>query len=187
MNKKRGKKDPHAFQFNVAQLLKQPSGARRVYDIDTSAVPPFDEGFEVVAPFRGEVRFMRIGTGILVTGNLETIVEVACTRCLTSFDIPVRFEIEEEFKPTLDIQSGAKLPPDPDQDPATLIDERHILDLAEVVRQDLVLSLPPSPVCRPDCKGLCPQCGQDLNEGSCDCHTDAVDPRWAVLKASLEE
>jgi uncharacterized protein len=49
------------------------------------------------------------------------------------------------------------------------------------------LSLPSSPVCRPDCKGLCPHCGQDLNEGSCDCHTEAVDPRWAALKASFEE
>jgi uncharacterized protein len=187
MNKKRLKGNSHAFQFNVAQLLKQPSGTRRVYDIDTSEVPPFDDDLEVVAPFRGQVRLMRVGAGVLVTGGLETTLEVACTRCLTAFQTPVSFEIEEEFKPSVDIQTGGVLPQDPEQDEATLIDERHILDLAEVMRQSLVLSSPSSPVCRPDCQGFCPQCGQDLNEGSCDCQPEATDPRWAALKADFEE
>ena len=187
MNKKHLKKNPHAFQFNVAQLLKQPSGTRRVYDIDTSAVPPFDDDLDVVAPFRGQVRLMRVGTGVLVIGELETSVEVACTRCLTAFQTSIRFEIEEEFKPSVDIQTGGALSQEPDQDAATLIDERHILDLAEVVRQSLVLSMPSSPVCRPDCRGFCPQCGQDLNEATCDCQPEATDPRWAALRADSEE
>ena len=186
MKKRRLKKNPHVFQFNVAQLLKQPSGTRRVYDIDTSEVPPLDDDLKVITPFRGQVRFTRVGIGILVTGELETTVELECTRCLTAFQTPTWFEIEEEFRPTLDIQSGAKLPQEPDQDAATLIDQRHILDLAEVVRQNLLLSLPPSPVCRSDCQGLCPHCGQNRNEGSCDCDTEIIDPRWAVLKTSFE-
>lgn len=187
MNKQRSKRAPHFFQFNVAQLLKQPSGTRRVYDIDTSDVPPLDDDLKVVAPFRGRVRFMRVGIGILVIGELETTVELECSRCLTAFQTSTRFEIEEEFRPTLDVNSGARLSQEPDQDAATLIDERHILDLAEVIRQDLTLSLSPSPVCRPDCGGLCPHCGQNRNEGSCDCDTEAIDPRWAALKASFEE
>ncbi len=186
MNERRAARNPHAFQFNVAQLLKQPSGTRRVYDIDTSDLPPLDD-LEIVAPFRGRLRFMRVGSGILVTGVLETSVETECTRCLTTFQTTTQFEIEEEFKPSVDINSGAHLAQDPDQDTATLIDERHILDLAEIIRQDLTLSLPPSPVCRPDCAGLCPQCGQNQNEATCDCDTDAVDPRWAALKANFEE
>jgi uncharacterized protein len=186
MSKQRSRKASHSFQFNVAQLLKQPSGTRRVYDIDTADVPPLDDDLKVVAPYyRGQVRLTRVGNGLLVTGELETSVELECTRCLSAFQTTTRFEIEEEFRPTLDILSGARLPQDPDQDIATLIDERHILDLAEVVRQDLLLSLPPSPVCRPDCRGLCPHCGQDLNEASCDCHAEAIDPRWAALKTSF--
>ena len=141
----------------------------------------------MVAPFNGQVRFTRAGSGILVTGKLETIVELECSRCLSALEAAARFEIEEEFHPTLDILTGARLPLEPDLDEATLIDERHILDLAEVVRQGLLLSLPPSPVCRSDCRGLCPHCGQNQNEGSCDCQTEVTDPRWATLKASFEE
>lgn len=187
MKPQRSRPASHAFQFNVAQLLKQPGGARRVYDIDAAEGPVFDAEVSVAAPFRGRLQFMRVGIGILVTGWLETTLELACTRCLAPLQTTVRFEIEEEFKPTLDINSGARLPQEPDQDPATLIDERHILDLGEVMRQDLLLSLPPSPVCRPDCRGLCPMCGQDWNEGSCACQIQAVDPRWAALKDSFEE
>jgi uncharacterized protein len=188
MTRQRSKrKASHALQFNVAQLLKQPSGTRRVYDIETSDVPPLDDGLKVVAPYCGQVQLIRVGVGFLVTGNLETTVELECTHCLTTFQTTTRFEIEEEFSPTVDIQSGAWLAHEPDQDEATLIDERHILDLAEVVRQDLVLSLPPSPVCRPDCQGLCPNCGQNWNEESCDCDIEAIDPRWTALKASFEE
>lgn len=187
MSDKRTRKASHSFQFNVAQLLKQPTGARRVYDIAADDVPPLDEAVKVVAPYQGQVRLTRIGTGVLVTGELQTTVELECTRCLATLLREMRFEVEEEFRPTLDITSGTSLPMDPDQDTATLIDEHHILDLAEVVRQDLLLSLPPSPVCRPDCRGLCPYCGQNRNEGSCDCRIEEVDPRWAGLKASFEE
>jgi uncharacterized protein len=185
MTEKRPRKVSHALQFNVAQLLKQPSGAQRVYDIDTSDVPSLDEELSVVGPFQGQVRFIRVGTGILVTGELHTSVELQCSRCLASFQAPVGFEIEEEFSPTIDIVTGVVLPQEPDQDQAILIDEQHILDLAEVVRQDLLLSLPASALCNPLCRGLCPHCGQNLNEAMCDCETEVLDPRWAALRETF--
>jgi len=102
-------------------------------------------------------------------------------RCLSQFRLPVRVDIEEVFRPIMDIGSGRKLELEPDQEPATLIDERHILDLTEVVRQDLWLGLPAAPACRADCKGLCPQCGQNCNQGECGCGADAADARWVAL------
>jgi uncharacterized protein len=186
MSESRANKASHALQFNVAQLLKQPTGTKRVYTIDTT-MPSLDDDLTVVAPFRGQVRFIRANAGLLVTGDLETVVELECSRCLTTFQTAISFEIEEEFKPILDIVTGASVPQEPDQDQATLIDEQHILDLAEVVRQELVLSLPPSPVCRPDCRGLCPVCGKNRNEESCDCEVETADPRWEALRASLVE
>jgi uncharacterized protein len=186
MREKRLKKVSHSLQFNVAQLLKQPTGTRRVYDIAATDMPPLDDDLKVVAPFNGQVKLLRIGTGILVTGELETSVKLECSRCLSTFLTTTRFEIEEEFQPMLDVVSSARLPQEPDQDTATIIDERHILDLAEIVRQDLMLSLPPSPACRPDCRGLCPHCGQNRNEDACNCQTEAIDPRWAALKANFD-
>ena len=101
--------------------------------------------------------------------------------------MPVRFALEEEFHPTIDIVTGANLPILSDEEPATRIDAHHILDLTEVVRQNILLAIPPYPVCRSQCAGLCPQCGQNWNEGTCDCTDDQVDPRLQVLKKLLEK
>ena len=78
-------------------------------------------------------------------------------------------------------------PPD-DAEEANRIDDQHILDLTEVVRQEFLLESDNFLYCRPDCKGLCPSCGQDRNSESCDCEDDNIDLRWAGLRAlQLEE
>ena len=182
MSEKRPVRASTALQFNVAQLLKELTGARRIYDVNVQS-PVLDENLVVVAPLRGLVRLVRINTGILVTGALSTTVELVCSRCLVEFQRPVQFEIEEEFRPVIDITTGLKLEMEPDQDPATVIDEHHILDLTEVVRQDLWLNLPTSAMCRPDCKRLCPRCGQNRNLAECGCETDAIDARLVALLA----
>ena len=56
------------------------------------------------------------------------------------------------------------------------------IDLKPALREQILLSIPPSPVCSDDCKGLCPRCGKDLNEGECGCDRTVMDPRWAALK-----
>jgi uncharacterized protein len=172
------------LQFNVAQLLKQPTGTRRSYDIQADW-PPLDDQLVVVAPLRGRVRLLRIGKGVLVTSELETVLELACNRCLSDYRLAIRFELEEEFRPTIDVVTGVWLELEPDQDRANLIDEHHILDLTEVVRQAVWLSLPMSLACRPDCRGLCPSCGQNLNEGNCACQPDVMDARWLNLMSSI--
>ncbi len=172
------------LQFNVAQLLKQPTGTRRDYDIlaDWSSD---DDQLVTLVPLRGHTRLLRVGRGVLVTGELETALELTCSRCLSSYRLAIDFELEEEFQPTIDITTGVWLEQEPDQDKANLIDEHHILDLTEVVRQEMWLSLPMSPACRPDCRGLCPRCGQNLNEGTCSCQPDAIDARWLNLMSNI--
>ncbi|MDQ4078894.1 MAG: DUF177 domain-containing protein [Chloroflexota bacterium] len=173
------------MQFNVAQLLKEPTGATRKYDVEEQ-LDDLDPELVVQEPIRGKVKFTKIPQGILVTGKLETVLEVNCNRCLEPFDQPVVIELEEEFHPSMDLVTGASLPQGQEDDKATFIDEKHIIDLTEVVRQDFLLALPTTPLCRAECKGLCPQCGLNLNEGQCDCPTESIDPRWDVLKALLD-
>lgn len=169
------------MQFNVAQLLKEPLGSTRKYEINEE-LDDLDPDLVIQQPIEGKVKFTKLTQGLLVTGDMETVVEVNCGRCLDPFDVPIDIEIEEEFRPTIDIQTGAKLPVGDEDDDATLIDDKNCIDLSEVVRQQLLLALPSHPLCRDDCKGLCPTCGQNLNEGSCTCHDDSVDPRWEALK-----
>jgi uncharacterized protein len=100
-------------------------------------------------------------------------------------EVPIRFEIEEEFHPSVQIPGGPPVPPPDEREDATTIDELHVLDVTEVLRQDVAVSIPWNVVCRPDCKGLCPRCGADLNTAPCDCEPE-LDPRWEALSALRE-
>ncbi len=174
-----------SFEFNVAQLLKQPTGAMRSYEIDEDIAELTDE-VEFKSPLQGEVRFTRTTDGVLVTGHLATTASVTCRRCSVVFVTPVDLDLEEEFRAAYDVYTGVKLPAREDDEEATMINEKHVLDLSEVMRQDLLLALPPFPLCREDCAGLCPHCGKDLNEGPCDCVKEDFDPRWAALRELLD-
>jgi uncharacterized protein len=167
-------------RFNVAQLLKSAVGTSRQYDLDED-ITAIDADVDVVEPLVGKVRFLRTSDGILVTGRVHSGVRVACRRCLQSFTLPVDIDLEEQFHPSVDINTGAALPVDADEDALTRIDLRHMLDLTEVVRQNLLLALPINPLCSPQCRGLCPNCGADMNSESCTCRSEEGDPRLEVL------
>ena len=176
-----------ALKFNVAQLLKEPTGSVRVYQIDDD-VSSLLEDIEIVSPLVGDIVFTRIGEGILVTGKLTTSSRAVCRRCANEFIVGLDLDLEETFVMTHDVNTGARIEVRGDHvDEANLIDDRHILDLAEVMRQNLLLAVPPFPLCRQDCKGICPHCGRDLNEGPCDCTREEINPQWGALERLLSE
>lgn len=171
------------LEFNVAQLLKEPTGAVRQYEVVAKPGDVLDEDLKTVSPISGHVKFLRTGPDILATGELSTTVEKLCGRCLNPFSARVSIELEEEFFPTLDIVTGLTITPSPEVEESNFIDEQHILNLSEVVRQELLLAAEERLYCRPDCKGLCPICGQDRNIAPCHCQDEAIDPRWTGLQA----
>nr|WP_290668275.1 DUF177 domain-containing protein [Ardenticatena sp.] len=172
------------IEFNVAGLLNEFIGATREYDID-EMLGVQEEGLVAVEPVQGHVKFTRTHDGILVQGGLDSVFEVQCVRCLEMFHMPLHIDIEEIFHPRVDLRTGALIPVDPDE-MDTLISEKNLLDLTEVVRQLFLLAMPHMPVCTTSCRGLCPHCGQNLNQGQCTCHDDEIDPRWAMLRSLLD-
>ncbi len=174
------------MRYNVAQLLKDQTGQTREYKLHED-IRHLDPGIVPLSMLDGDIHMIRTTDGVLVTGNLHASVELVCSRCAELFSMPVRFALEEEFRPTIDIATGATLPLPADDEQATQIDEHHIIDLTEVIRQDLLLALPPNPICRSRCAGLCPTCGKNWNEGPCECTHDEIDPRLEVLKQLLDE
>jgi uncharacterized protein len=175
------------MRYNVAQLLKGPTGAIREYDL-TADIGSFDPELEPVRPLTGSITLMRTSQGILVTGELETTLRGTCRRCLERCDVQVEVTLEEEFYPATGIgDAPMDAVAEEDRDEALLIDDRHILDLGEVVRQELWLALPTEALCQMDCAGLCPQCGGNRNLGDCRCIEAPVDPRWAMLQTLLSE
>ncbi len=172
------------MQFNVSSLLKGPVGATKEYDFEerVRALQHLTDDAEVVDPIAGHVQLLRTQSGILVTGTVHTRVEMVCSRCLAPAHYDLHVHVEEEFFPTVEVYTGAAIHwEEYTDDEALLIDAQHILDLTEVVRQDLIISLPMQPLCFDGCKGLCPVCGQNLNEGACQCQVEDIDPRWAAL------
>jgi uncharacterized protein len=170
------------LQFNVAQLLKQQGPGSRNYTVTDVIIPDLGDEIELTKPLNGQVKFHKTGPEVVVLGEFETSLIVPCTRCLAEVEVPVTFEIEETFVPTIDVTTGLQLPRDQEIDEATLINEQHILDLTEVVRQSLYLNQPSQVLCQPDCLGLCPHCGANRNEESCDCEEEQIDARWSDLQ-----
>jgi uncharacterized protein len=174
------------MQFNVAQLLKEQSGHTRQYTLHED-IGHLDPDIVPLSTLDGNIQLIRTADGVLVTGKLHCSLELTCSRCLDPFSMPLQFTLEEEFRPTIDIITGANLPLPEDDEVATQIHAHHVLDLTEVMRQNILLTLPPNPICRTKCKGLCPTCGKNLNEGPCDCKHDEIDPRLQALKQLLDE
>ena len=172
------------MKFNVAQLLKGSSGASLSYDLD-EAITWIGDDLDILAPLVGRIVLTRTVSGVLATGHASTTMRVACPRCLETYERNVSFELEEEFVSAVDIRTGASLPVPDDIDTALLIDECHVLDLAEPIRQYLVIAQTTCPPCRADCAGLCPECGQNLNLGKCQCSETVIDDRFAALKELL--
>ncbi|MBN2098626.1 MAG: DUF177 domain-containing protein [Dehalococcoidia bacterium] len=168
------------MQVNVAQLLKESTGATRTYDIDGAICA--DEGQE--CRVEGKITLTRAARGILAKGSFTCQAPLTCSRCLNHFAHSSAFDVEEMFYPSIDILSGLPVAlPDEDAANSFTIDEHHILDMTEMIRQYSLLAAPMKPLCRVDCAGLCPECGANLNEDKCYC---ARSPRTA-LAAGLEE
>lgn len=169
------------MQINVSQLLREPIGSTREHQVNEVADITGDgKGWLV----QGDCSLLRTQRSILAKCVLNTYVELTCSRCLSIFRHPLNLNFEEEYSPTVDVFSGVPLPL-PEETGAFTIDEHHILDLTEAVRQYTVLDIPMKPLCHRECAGLCPRCGRNLNQGSCDCPPQSIDPRWSELEKLL--
>ena len=161
--------------INVSQQLKASIGTIRNYEV--SEIVNIAGGKSMV---HGELGLIRTDRSILTKGTLHTEVEVTCSRCLGLFSCPLSLDIEEEYFPITDVVSGASLPL-PEEPGCFTIDEHHVIDLTEAMRQYALLAIPMKPLCREDCAGLCPNCGHNLNQGPCDCSPQETEPRWSEL------
>ena len=131
---------------------------------------------KIVDPLRMKAFVMPADEGCLVRGELAGAVVVPCNRCAedSRVDLDAKFDEYEE------------IPHSPKQkiDDSHVVFERNapMLNLQAVAWEQLMLALPPNPLCRDDCKGLCPQCGANLNAAPCDCRQDGGEPRMKVFR-----
>lgn len=146
----------YPLRINVGFLISQPIGTSRDIHFDfpsLSLSPDFE-----TSDFSGVVRINRTPQGLLFEGNFGAKKEEQCVRCLTNFWLPLHVEFDELYAFSERTVSESEL----------ILPEDANVNLEPLVRECLLLEVPISPVCKPDCKGLCSECGADWNLALCE-------------------
>ena len=140
-----------------------------------------DEEFSVVAPISLAFDIFKDKQQFRLVGRVQTTLELPCGRCLEPFTTPVDQTFDLRYHPhTLNTGEGERELEEDDL--TTAFYENDEIDLGHLMREQFYLSLPMKPLCRDECRGLCPVCGTNLNRGDCRCTVEWEDPRLAVLK-----
>jgi uncharacterized protein len=163
------------LRLNVGFLVNQAIGTSREFLFDIPQIhlkPDLD-----LKNFAGTARITRTPQGLLVQVKMNALMQAECVRCLKEFEQPLEIDFTElyAFSPRTTSESGLLLPED-----------MHI-DLEPLVREYMILNVPISPLCSETCQGLCPTCGEPLNEGNHDHVQEDIDPRLSVLKKLLDQ
>lgn len=115
---------------------------------------------------------------VQLTGKLKAAVSFDCDRCLKPLTIPVEQTFDLAYVPPAGAEEERELG---DDDLLVAFYTDQVIDVDDLVREQIELALPMSRLCSDQCRGLCPECGANLNEGPCACKPEDVDPRWAAL------
>jgi len=161
------------LRFNFGFLLEADYGTSRLIELDYPSVQISDD--VTLAPLRGTITATRTTEGIYLQGDLESSMSMECVRCLDEAIVPVEISIDELYY----------YPPQGAPKGEARVGEDGMIDLAPLIRDLSLLSVPIQILCRPDCQGLCQECGANLNLGDCGCADDEIDPRFSVLQSLL--
>jgi len=165
------------FTVSVAKLKKAPAEKRRCELTGELRLLPggAGEAIPVISPVMLVLTITNAGDFLWAVGEAKAMVRLSCSRCLREFTLELTGRIEEKYRLHGETQAGDEVPVAADE-----------LDFTGQVVESLLLALPMKPLCREDCRGLCPRCGRDRNEGACACSVEEVDARLAVLQKLLE-
>jgi uncharacterized protein len=164
------------MKINV-MLVRQEIGSRQSFSFHGR--PADQDGLWLTGDITVTGEVTNSGQGLVVTGEISGSAKHVCHRCLDEFDATVTIPFKEIYQ-----QAGAGAP-EPDERQAYYSGDE--IDISDLVRETLVLSEPLKTLCSENCRGLCPQCGTNLNRGSCACDRDTIDPRLAALQKLLEK
>ncbi|GHC93584.1 hypothetical protein GCM10007079_43160 [Nocardiopsis terrae] len=175
---------------DTRQLGRQPGSMRTVNRIVTvpeafeTAMASVPKGQEIELDLRLEA----VMEGVLVTGTAHGRLNAECSRCLDPLSEELEADFQELYRYAADEEESGGSDEDAGDEDEDYYLEGDLLDLGPVIRDAVVLALPLSPLCGPDCPGLCAECGVKLADAGPDHgHGDGVDPRWEALRSIAED
>jgi len=133
------------------------------------------EGFHLLSKIKIDLHVTRVLKEVTVIGNVQFSIQTECSRCVES----VRIELNPLVNLVLSPVDKISDEEDDDEHETYKGDE---IDLSNYIMEQIAISLPVKVVCKEDCKGLCTTCGNNLNQDSCTCDSEDIDPRFAILK-----
>ncbi|WIV20733.1 DUF177 domain-containing protein [Paenibacillus polygoni] len=164
------------MQMSFRKMAASTEPVKVSEQLDLSHLIRNNKEITAVSPLQAELTLTALpGDVVDVQGPLTAEVDMLCSRCLGNVHEHLDMKFAEQFK------QGTE-PEDADEEDDTLYVDEDIVNLDPFMEEYFLLHLPFAPLCKPDCKGLCPTCGTDLNQSSCDCDNTVVDPRLAGLK-----
>lgn len=137
-----------------------------------------DDSFKINGPVSFDGYVVNIGGTIDLYGKATASLSIVCDRCTEEYNSALEYEIDERFKKDDGFSDSNE-----DSDITPL--EGSVIDLGDILYTNLILNLPSKSLCSETCKGICPNCGKNLNHGPCDCDTDNTDPRFDILDKLL--
>ena len=140
------------------------------------------DAYQIVAPVELEFEINKDKDKFRLVGRVRTELELTCSRCIETYRFPIDAAFDQRYLPSSAASSEADREVEEDDLETSYYTDDEI-DLSQLMREQFYLALPMKPLCREDCKGLCAQCGTNLNTGTCDCAPVWEDPRLAALKA----
>ncbi|MDP9252959.1 MAG: DUF177 domain-containing protein [Chloroflexota bacterium] len=168
---------------NVAPLLREPVGAREDFHVAESPIDPHGDNSGLLeagaVSIDADIVATHTNPGAYLEGTADASLEALCSRCLIPIETPVHADFAEQYYARFGVMSGESLGEPPAD--AKAISSDFKIDLTPLLREELMLATPIAALCRPDCKGLCPVCGDDLNLRPHE-HETAVDQRLAKLE-----
>jgi uncharacterized protein len=153
---------------------------------EPAAFDPQDEEYEVATPVELSMDVEKAdGDAFRVSGRARTKLAVSCSRCVEPFEVPVETVFDLRYVPLVE-NAGEDEREIGEDDLATAFYREGLLDVTELLREQFQLALPMKPLCTENCRGLCPECGANLNRTECGCAPKWEDPRLAPLKGLLD-
>ena len=143
------------------------------------------DAYRIVAPVHLDFELHKDKDKFRLVGKAQTELELLCSRCLEPFRMPVDSSFDLRFLPATEMAADDEREVQ-EEDLETSYYRDDQIDLNELLREQFYLALPMKPLCREDCKGLCAQCGTNLNTGTCACAAQWEDPRLAPLKGLIK-
>ncbi|HEY3330308.1 MAG TPA: DUF177 domain-containing protein [Capsulimonadaceae bacterium] len=171
------------LRLDLSEIVRT-IGMQQVYEISD---PPYaEDDVEFVSPVVGRIAVTNSGKLLLARGHFDTTIEMECARCLADVRQPLHAEIEEQYSlsevnaPGFNDHVPAIVPDEENEIPEGLF-EGTLMNVNVLIRQAAILSAPLSVLCREDCAGLCPSCGNNKNSGTCSCAPDGTNRPFAAL------